>query len=191
MRYTTYVMASLLVAANANAFDIGGMIVNTVAEQVKTEIKNEAKTVAKDAAKETAKTVAKQQGVTGADKAIDFAVDNAEGIKGAANTAQTLNSGLTGTGKAFVGANLAVGALDEARRGTGGTETLNAIKGANAQQIAVACKGDAACMKNATAAAQTTEATETLGGNLVKGASGFLTGLTSSKKADAEPAAGK
>ena len=92
------------------AFDFGSMVTGAI----KDAVTDAAKDMAKDTAKSTAKEVAASQGIDGADKYIDVAVDNADGVNNL--------SGLSAGGAGWVAANQAVsiagGAVTDAVNGT-------------------------------------------------------------------------
>lgn len=95
---------AFLLAASAQAFDIGGLVAGAVQNAVTTQVK----TVATDQAKVTAKEVAKANGIENADAIIDTTVDVAADPQTGAKI-QALQ-GSSGTGRALLATNFAIDA---------------------------------------------------------------------------------
>ena len=146
--------AAFLLAASAQAFDIGGLVAGAVQNAVTTQVK----TVATDQAKVTAKEVAKANGIENADAIIDTTVDVAADPQTAAEASALKNS--SGAGRAFLAANIALNHASGAPKPTqaqiamgdfNGDGTVDANERAAAARMdiqtrAAACGGADGCL---------------------------------------------
>ena len=94
---TLALVATTVFPVNAQAFDIGGLVRSAVQDAVTEVVEDTVKSTAKDATKTAVKTAADAAGVKGADKYIDVAVDNADGVQNSAAGLKA-TSGMIGSG---------------------------------------------------------------------------------------------